>query len=1152
MPWVTVGNAKLCPFEDAALFTGHDACASLPLFADMTQPPDVALSVRLPSSTPEAVRQLLFFDLSTLNNDDDDDDDNTVVNNFKQVVDDVRALIVSGHVVEPRTWNPYTIDVVVGHDALKYKVYSALVLRVNILSAYCDGLRDRQERRAAANATSGSSRQRLAAQRTVPLDELDAMAYYMYLWLDAHLLLCTTIEQLGMAPRDGHAWTTAILKAYAPSAATVFHEGELPDLVARIESCSFFSDAPAAASKRRDAITHMLSKSIPHRCVVRDVISIIETACVADDGVVHLFAALIAASLLGIYRHARLRPHFSERLQIYQALFFEPPDEVVRTLDEAQRSRGVTSAPYRRRQESAVMLPPTSVDVELGDYASQRRSAGLPDNAIDSNVSERDWLRRERVYAFLAAASTATATRRFVNQNTVVNVVREYLVFAIERFVPHLHQELATRTEWVQWHGTVVQCMDAMRCKPAGISIFKTVDSSLLPSKTLYQVERESFTAALASACTTFLDSGQGITNAPDGSERALDAAFSADVEHVLRVLVDWYPTTSKPLLPVTQCPVDERDFHDNFVPFGRVPLVMLHATPAVVREYRAAYANYQRAPSPAVTTGFVRYLIKDASLYQLMLVREFALAQIDRSRIYAFPLSKHLADKQASVMRERLQIDDNEPLPLHLLTSFVCRRCREFRGALIDENADATTELPMFGSELVAMTTTPIEAQVATNLERRGFPQWSELVTEARDAGTSLFDWFRAKATIDGDTNVFPTDPVVFNAPDNATDVCEAWLESRPHTTFSVADYPITKTPNPAAAAAAADTDVSVIIDLENLQTPSFERNNVFEQFQMRWAALNRRPFVVGHRSNDSRDEVIVWTCASKRYKAEERKIHQTGAAMQKVEDSITPQQRTSALRSANQKRRHDMRCYHLYSLCSRTHLLAVSLLGYAVRVDRHIIMACCVCLGYTRLSNAHWYDDTLLCTRCWKRSKQGVVGSMGVFGLSTSVKCLHCRSVRKPGDVFYATPVYDDVINRFVTIYLCDAHAKKKSWLFGSPNYHALTTVNVGIRARWGTLRSWDSTRDYARNVVAFARVGANEADDHDMARDEEAEEREVMRRARRLLGTRALDDDGDDNDNDGDDDDDDDDKSEDDGKKKKKTVVRRRRVGADRVVK
>ena len=91
--------------------------------------------------------------------------------------------------------------------------------------------------------------------------------------------------------------------------------------------------------------------------------------------------------------------------------------------------------------------------------------------------------------------------------------------------------------------------------------------------------------------------------------------------------------------------------------------------------------------------------------------------------------------------------------------------------------------------------------------------------------------------------------------------------------------------------------------------------------------------------------------------HRAAERKTHQTQAAMQKVEDSITPQQRAQALRAANQKRRHDMRAYNVYSLCSRTRLIAVSMLGFALRVDRHLIVACCSCLGYTKVSAAHWY---------------------------------------------------------------------------------------------------------------------------------------------------------------------------------------------------
>ena len=114
--------------------------------------------------------------------------------------------------------------------------------------------------------------------------------------------------------------------------------------------------------------------------------------------------------------------------------------------------------------------------------------------------------------------------------------------------------------------------------------------------------------------------------------------------------------------------------------------------------QYKAAAASYAKSPSPAFASALVVFLAEDASLYQLLLVRAFAQAQIDEERIIAFPLSRHLADKQAAVLRERLRITDpTEPLPRHLLTTFVCRQCREFRGQLIPASAEASNEMPMY-----------------------------------------------------------------------------------------------------------------------------------------------------------------------------------------------------------------------------------------------------------------------------------------------------------------------------------------------------------------------------------------------------------------------------------------------------------------------
>ena len=101
--------------------------------------------------------------------------------------------------------------------------------------------------------------------------------------------------------------------------------------------------------------------------------------------------------------------------------------------------------------------------------------------------------------------------------------------------------------------------------------------------------------------------------------------------------------------------------------------------------------------------------------------------------------------------------------------------------------------------------------------------------------------------------------------------------------------------------------------------------------------------------------------------------------------------------------------------------------MLGFAVRVDDTIIVACCSCLGYTRLEAAHWHATTLLCTRCYRRQAEGAPLSLGAFGSSATAKCRSCSLVRKPGDRFARVVAYDEALRAFVDVYLCERHARK-----------------------------------------------------------------------------------------------------------------------------
>lgn len=163
--------------------------------------------------------------------------------------------------------------------------------------------------------------------------------HFANLCLDSHWLLACVFDNAGSClPRDdGHVLRAALPKL-APGDGTVFHEGEMPLLDRRVMRCTFFGGAafPAgsaagvsvassgASGRSEDPVVHMLSKSIPHRCEVREMVGIIENGCVADEGAFNLLQTMLAGSLLGVYRHARSRPGSFARHALYDLFFWHP------------------------------------------------------------------------------------------------------------------------------------------------------------------------------------------------------------------------------------------------------------------------------------------------------------------------------------------------------------------------------------------------------------------------------------------------------------------------------------------------------------------------------------------------------------------------------------------------------------------------------------------------------------------------------------------------------------------------------------------------------------------------------------------------------------------------------------------------------------
>ena len=87
-----------------------------------------------------------------------------------------------------------------------------------------------------------------------------------------------------------------------------FHEGMLPDNVADLMKCSFWSD-----NGKMDPIVHLLSKSTPQRCQIRSLTLIMLNYCKLHDNVYDFVTNALKCSMLGAYRGAHDRPFKSGR-----------------------------------------------------------------------------------------------------------------------------------------------------------------------------------------------------------------------------------------------------------------------------------------------------------------------------------------------------------------------------------------------------------------------------------------------------------------------------------------------------------------------------------------------------------------------------------------------------------------------------------------------------------------------------------------------------------------------------------------------------------------------------------------------------------------------------------------------------------------------
>lgn len=116
-------------------------------------------------------------------------------------------------------------------------------------------------------------------------------------------MLCTQIKENLQAPAVRYEPSQSLFEK-----GDIFHDGLLPDVLRHVVNCNFFSE-----SKKNNPLVHLISKALPQRCTIRNLSEILREYCRKHDYVFNFCIACMKASLLGLYKHATIRPNFKIR-----------------------------------------------------------------------------------------------------------------------------------------------------------------------------------------------------------------------------------------------------------------------------------------------------------------------------------------------------------------------------------------------------------------------------------------------------------------------------------------------------------------------------------------------------------------------------------------------------------------------------------------------------------------------------------------------------------------------------------------------------------------------------------------------------------------------------------------------------------------------
>ena len=588
-------------------------------------------------------------------------------------------------------------------------------------------------------------------------------------------------------------------------------------------------------------------------------------------------------------------------------------------------------------------------------------------------------------------------------------------VAAAECVVGHL--------EWLGWlrraletTTPMVRFMDDVRQR--GDAVRRGVPVPAVPAP-VYCLADVPFWEAMRRGATTVL-----VTRG--ASEQPVDAiwppVWSTLLHRVVRGLRYTRPWSISPMLGVPPVDASRAVLRQTIVEAHLFPLEYFYVSKQTILALQSLQERYDGAMH--MIHGFFAWL-QTQSLFQVQVVSDFAHACVNAATIHAFPLPLHLAERQLAAARERSDV-----VSFDAVSTFVCMCCRTFCGDTMQPGkVAASTGVPKFtdtswGSSGVMMASATKEDA----FDLATLPDWQYMRLLGTEHGT-LHAWFGHVAS------------------------AETWPEQ-----VEVATRPFQLPVVPVQPDRPRHWQAGVGLGI-TATTPAAR-----QYFMDRWRAVSGQ-HVVGHAARGPDERAVKWVCASKNCKREYRK------STSEFDDrgilgAITVAERARAEALRDSKRRRVKRQFAAYTECHRTRVWHVSLLGWAVRVDRTTYVACCQCLSYTTLDDARWIGETLVCAKCVWLHRCGQTGTT-----VTRVRCLVCKRSPGPAEAFATATVWDDTNvgnETFTAIRVCPNHARQAPWLWRAPNILSLSVVTAGFAAKWKNLRQWNPTDDYLKQTL------------------------------------------------------------------------------------